>query len=204
MKPSGLVRVTPPAQEPITLGEAKAHARIDAALTAFDSDLQIKIAASRETVERETGRALLTQTWRASYSRFPRAGDWFYGESASSAGELYLPYPPLQAVTSIEYVDTGGTLRTMPPEDYQVDTDAFPGRVAPAYTKVWPATRRVYNAVRITYLAGYKTPELVPADLRQLLAMIVSYAYANRGDMAVDLPDAIKYMLQARSTGNYE
>ena len=54
--------IAPPGEEPVTLAEAKAWCRIDAA----DEDALVSalIAAARLQVESLTGRALVTQTWR--------------------------------------------------------------------------------------------------------------------------------------------
>jgi hypothetical protein len=51
-----------PGEEPVTLAEAKAFARIDG--TEEDALVGALIAAARLHVESVTGRALVTQTWR--------------------------------------------------------------------------------------------------------------------------------------------
>jgi hypothetical protein len=54
--------IAPPGEEPVTLAAAKAYCRVDAS----DEDALFTglIAAARLEVETETGRALVTQTWR--------------------------------------------------------------------------------------------------------------------------------------------
>ena len=52
--------IAPPGEEPVTLAEAKAWCRIDAADE--DALLSALIAAARLQVESLTGRALVTQT----------------------------------------------------------------------------------------------------------------------------------------------
>ena len=62
--------IAPPGEEPVTLAEAKAWCRIDAA----DEDALVSalIAAARLQVESLTGRALITQTWRLTMACAPR------------------------------------------------------------------------------------------------------------------------------------
>ncbi len=59
-----------PGEEPVTLAEAKAWCRIDAADE--DSLVSALIAAARLHVEALTGRALITQTWRLVRHRATR------------------------------------------------------------------------------------------------------------------------------------
>ena len=59
-----------PGEEPVTLAEAKAWCRIDAADE--DTLLTALIAAARLHVEALTGRALITQTWRLVLNHVPR------------------------------------------------------------------------------------------------------------------------------------
>src|SRR5262245_1528310 len=82
----GLVLVTPPAVEPLTLGEVKVHLRVDH--TADDEDISDLITAARELCEEQSGRSLATQTWRLELDRFP-------------AWSFRLLRGPLQSVTSI-------------------------------------------------------------------------------------------------------
>ena len=53
--------ITPPALEPVTLDEAKAHLKVDT--TDDDALIERLIAAARARAEWHTGRAFLTQSW---------------------------------------------------------------------------------------------------------------------------------------------
>ena len=59
---SSLTLITPPANEPVTLEEAKAWLKIE---TADEDTLLLRlIATARQMVEHYTSRAVLEQTWR--------------------------------------------------------------------------------------------------------------------------------------------
>src|SRR5690554_6904374 len=128
-----LVRVTQPAEEPVTLVEAKTHLRVDA--TDEDALISSLIASAREHVEAFQLRALVTQTWRLSLDRFPRGR------------VIRLPRPPLQSVTSITYTDPGGAQQTLSNTLYDVDTDSEPGRIVLKDDADWPDTADVPRAV---------------------------------------------------------
>ena len=135
--------VTPPAIEPVTLTELKAHLRI----THDDEDsiLATYLKAARMYAETTLcWRAFIEQELELVTDRFPRA--------------FQLPRPPLQGVTSITYRIEDGTVETVDPANYIVDTESEPGRVIPAVDETWPTdTLFPLNAVRARYTAGYPT-----------------------------------------------
>jgi uncharacterized phiE125 gp8 family phage protein len=136
--------ITPPAVEPITLAEAKLHCRVDG--TDENTLISGLIQAAREHIENILlKRALVTQTLEYVISAFP-------------CGDILLPRPPLQSVTSIKYTNSAGAETTIAPADYIVNSDCSPGLVTPAYGKYWPsATLRSSGGIRIRYVAGYGT-----------------------------------------------
>ena len=74
---------------------------------------------------------------------------------------------PLLTVTSLAYVDTSGNTQTLTANtDYTVDVYSKPGRIVPAYSKWWPATRGHVNDVTLTYTAGYGNPSDVPEEVK--------------------------------------
>src|SRR3954462_15596572 len=101
------VRTVDPVTEPVSLTEAKDHARID--LTADDAAVTRFIQNGREEAEEYLGRGLLTQTWQLSLPNFFES--------------MALPMAaPLQSVTSVQYYDTTGSLQTLSTSFYTVDT----------------------------------------------------------------------------------
>lgn len=193
----GLTLATAPAAEPVSLTEAKLHCRVD---TDDEDDLlTMLVAAARQYVERLTGRALITQTWRLTLDCFP------YG----CRPVIRLPRGKTSSVTSITYVDTEGTTTTLAADQYRVNMDGEPARIEPAYGVVWPTTRDVLEAVKVTYVAGYGAAgSAVPEALRQAMLLLVGHWYANReavvtGTIATPLQLTVEALTAAYWTGEY-
>jgi len=155
-------RTTQPAEEPITLAEAKLHLRVDHA----DEDAYITglITAARIMCEQRTGRTLITSGWTV------RADDF--------TDVLELPDPPLASVTSVSYVDVYGDTQTIGSTDYRVDTHSEPCRVVPVTE--WPIADDRINSVTVVYVAGYGNAAAVPQPLKQWIKLAVGDMYENR------------------------
>lgn len=139
-----LVLITPPAAEPVSLPEAKAHLRVDTADD--DSLITALIAAAREYCEGFQNRAYVTQTWQLWLDAWPKGS------------EIRIPRPPLQAVNGVKYYGADNTEYVLPPADYFVDTRSEPGRIVLACGKSWPSvTLRPANAVCVEFVAGHKS-----------------------------------------------
>lgn len=165
-----MAEVTPPAVEPLGLQELKDHLRVTHARE--DALIDALIPAARRRAESFTGRALITQTW-------DRTLDWF-------PAEIILPKPPLQSVTSINYVDSAGAAQLLDSADYQVDIASQPGRVKPAYGETFPQTRRDYGAVVVRFTAGYGNGvAAVPREILQAMLLIASELYQRREEAIV-------------------
>jgi uncharacterized phiE125 gp8 family phage protein len=159
--------VTGPTVEPLTAAELKDQSRISHGEE--DVLLERLIAAARSHVEKITRRALITQTWQLTLDRFP------------CHAVIYVPRPPLIAVSSITYLDEDGTEQTVDSDDYRVDDQSQPGRIEPAYGESWPTTRDTINAVEVTHTAGYgATAADVPEDLRHAIALLAGHYYEHR------------------------
>jgi uncharacterized phiE125 gp8 family phage protein len=169
--------ITPPAAEPITLVEAKAHLRVDHS----DDDTLIAalIEASRGYCEQWTARAFVTQTWELVLDDFP--------------DEIMIPMPPLQSITSVIYDDSAGIATTLSVLEYDVDNVSQPGWIVPAVggwpTAVWEGI----NSVRIRFVAGYNPGTDSPIDLaanipqsiKAAILLHVGQLYENREDLVV-------------------
>lgn len=179
--PSGLVLVTAPAEEPVTLAEAKLWAKIQ--ITADDALVTSLIPTSRRECENELDRALVTQTWKLLLDRFP-----------SEDETIYLPRPPLVSITHVKYIDSNGTLQTLATTEYTVDASKEPGRIVPAYGKSWPATRLVPNAVEVQFVAGYGAAAAVPDGIKSWIKIGVTTAYENREREAAASFSVLKFV----------
>lgn len=177
--------VTPPGGEPVTLAEVKAWARIDT--SEDDALLTGLIADARQHFDGKDawfGRALMTQTWDLFMDCFPYEADTPYDDAPG----ICVPLPPLQAVTSINYIDSAGTPTLLAGAEYLVDSKSEPGRIVPAFGKVWPATRTTINAVTVRFVAGYGAASAVPQPILEWIKQATAYLYEHRE--APQLPQA--------------
>lgn len=165
--------VTEPAEEPISLEEAKLHLRIDH----DDEDVLINgfITAARRHVELVVlNRALVTQTWNLYLNAFP------------SGNEIKLPYPPLQSVEGVYYTPEDGQEQQFAAGNYLVDTVSEPGRIVLKRDALWPADElEVVNGVRVQFVAGYGAADDVPRDIRNATLMLIGDLYENREETIV-------------------
>ena len=116
---------TPPASEPVSLVEAKAHILVDASTD--DTLISTLITTARIYAENYTRRAFITQTIKARYDYFQ---SWFELEKA-----------PLISVSSITYIDTTGSTQTLATDQYDVDIYSTPPRITEAYGASFPTAR---------------------------------------------------------------
>lgn len=171
--------VTAPAEEPVTLAEAKAHCRI----TTTNEDYLVNtwLIAARRHAETITRRRFITQTWDWGMDAFPYA----YGYRDGLVGKIELPGAPLQSVTSISYVDTAGSTQTLSSLLYQVDVKTDPGRIAPAYGQCWPSTRcETLNAVTIRFVCGYGLAGAVPKEIKQAMLLMIGHWCEHREEVS--------------------
>ncbi len=183
-----LTLTTPPATEPISLGDMKAHIRLE--IDDDDGLVAGLIRSARAHIEQRLSRALITQTWVAYFDAFPLPF-------------IELPRPPLIAVSGITYVDTAGATQTWASSEYIVDVAREPGRVELAFNESYPIIRRQANSVLVTYTAGYgKSPDDVPFDIRLALKQIVAQWYELRepvvvGTIVAKIPTSADMLLAA-------
>ena len=173
--------VTGPTDEPVSLTETKNHLRVTGNLD--DDYIGSLIEAAVAAAEAFTHRALVTQTW-----------DWVLDDFPSE--DIFcVPRPPLQSVTSINYLDAvDGSSQLWATSEYDVDAPATiaeigefaaPGRIALAFGVTYPATRTEINSVTVRFVAGYGAAEAVPAKIRQGMLLAISTWYEHREDVVV-------------------
>lgn len=157
-------RITDATTEPVTLGQAKAHLRVDG--TDEDALIEALIKAARQDAENRLQRALLQSTWRLTLDAFPRA---------LPNDVIPLGWGPIISVSSVKYYDPAGTLQTLDPSAYRLADSG----IEPVTS--WPASQARRGAVEITYLAGYGTDaNAVPAPIVQWILLALGDLYANR------------------------
>lgn len=178
-----LVVVTPPAEEPITLAEAKAHLRVDG--TDEDTLIGSYITAARLKCEEISRRAFVTQTLAMVMDCWPETNI------------IELVRPPLISLTSVIYKDSAGAPTTWPSSNYVIDTVSIPGRLALASNAMWPGvTLYPIGGLKVTYQAGYGLSAAVPELYKQAVKLLTAYYYENREQLD-DIPRGIINLLRA-------
>jgi uncharacterized phiE125 gp8 family phage protein len=221
-----IVLISPPATEPVELEDAKIQARVYHDLE-DDYIENIIIPEARASVEGELQRALITQTWLYKLDGFP---GWDPKYESRWYPEILLPKPPFQSIVSFTYIDTAGVTQTLyeclpdgttPTIDgeqqyygYRIDPGSTtqPARLLPPWARPWPPSRRISNAVQITFVAGYgpitdatQSPAVttwiggsngIPHTIKRDILMRASYLYDNRNGENPNQLDKLKEMVQ--------
>lgn len=177
--------VTDATSEALTLEEVKLHSRVTD--SADDDAISRDITAARLFVQKETGRAIMSSTWR-------RTMDWF-------PGCIFLRYPPVSAITSITYYDTAGTSQTLSASDYTSDLRSEKARITPAYGLTWPSTQSRIGAVTVNYTAGYASAALVPTPIKQAMLMLCDHWYNQRAAAATGNVKQVDFSVDALLAG---
>lgn len=175
------------ATEPITIAEAKAQCRVS--INEDDTLLYSLIIAAREAVETIMRMGLSDQTYDMYLN------SWW-------PGDLLLPMPPLQSVTSIKYTDIDGVETTWSSSNYYVSTAQIPGRVVLKTNISFPTVElKEVDAIVIRFVSGYADPGHVPELLKRAMLLIVGHLYENRenviigqGIATMELPQGAKYL----------
>ncbi len=184
---------TAPLGEPITRAEAKRHLRVDSDITTEDVLIDGLIQAAREWAENYCRRSFVKRTYELRMDCFP--------------DEIRLPRGPAIGVTSISYLDSGGSTATMSAANYQVDIYSTPPRIQTVFGGTWPVPQTgKLNAVTVEYTAGYDTGspdndygENVPQAIKSALLLIIGHLFENRELAAerqlFEAPFAVKALL---------
>jgi uncharacterized phiE125 gp8 family phage protein len=202
VKYRSLTRQTPPAVEPVTLSEAKAHCRIDT----NDDDAYVAslISAAREWCEQYLDRTLVYTQWVMRFDKFPPDGTM----------DIELPRPPMAAAgtataVALTFTYDNGTTATYSSASYRVDSSSTPGAVKTLYGQTWPPHLQDDNAISVTWWGGYgASGQDVPAAIRHAMLMLVAYWYDNRstvlvGSISKQLEFAVESLLSSQKWGSY-
>lgn len=213
--------------EPVSLAQAKSHARVER--TDEDARVASMIMAARRTIETLSEQFLIATTldywadnwpWLGGYyNRVVRAqavmGPMPYYLPNSNTGVLNLMGAPLLSVVEVQYKDFTGTYQTIPSTNYIYDkftpgsTIVGPSRIQPQYGMTWPIPEPVIDSVHIQYTCGYGSDfTAVPENLKTAILMLVSYWYENRehvviGQVPARLVDTIDALVGASEHGSY-
>ena len=171
--------ITRPANQILSLDDAKAHLRVD--FNDDDSLISSLIDVSTAYIDGPNGIgvAMLTQQWEMSLDMF----DDYY---------IRIPLGPVQSVDSITFISPDGTTHTLDPSLYVVSYGRNPCTIARAFGAVWPVVQQTIGAITVTFTTGFgDDPEDVPADLLHAMRLIMGNLYENRsGVIGIDSRDS--------------
>lgn len=209
----GFKLVTAPANDPVTLVEAKAHLR--EVSSDFDTTISAFISAATDFVDGPQGylgRALIDQTWDYYLDQFPCVGHeygrrWDTNYRWLHQAYIEIPLPPLIEVIGVYYLDANGDEQQVDASSYRVDPASDPGRIIPLNGVTWPIAQCTPSAVRIRFRAGYvdtgNSPytDDVPPAIKAAILLYMADLYANRentivGATAAELPFASRMLLK--------
>ncbi|MCP4597790.1 head-tail connector protein [Neptuniibacter sp.] len=163
-----IIQATPPAEEPITLAEARLQCRVDDDITEEDSLIESMIKAATEYCEQYTGRPLITQEKQ-------------YVGPFSSKLELT---PNLLSVESVEYLDLSSDQQALDAADYFVDVASPVGKISPY--EWWPSTKVNHpQPVTVSFTCGYGDAADVPEAIKQCIRMLVGHWFENRESVSM-------------------
>lgn len=146
--------------------------------TTLDPLINTLIKAARQHVEDWTQRRLITQTW-----------DWkedSISKMRGCYGDIEVPLPPFQSVTSFTYTASDGTAGTWTATtQYQIDIPVGPwakkARIKPAYGTSWPSTlSNTFNAAVLRFVCGYGAASAVPQPIKEAMLLLIGHWYEHR------------------------
>jgi uncharacterized phiE125 gp8 family phage protein len=194
-------RLSQPAVEPLSLADVKGHGHIDA--SDEDGFYRRAIKAARQVIEGPNGAGLVlvASQWRLSFDGMP--------------AEIWIPMGPVLSIDSVTYRDEAGVLQTLPPARYQWRKGQFEARIKPAYGLTWPTVRCQYDAVQVTFTAGFPGTERDPPELIGIeeplniaMLMLIQHWNANRetvviGEIPVEIQLGFNRLLNGYRVGRF-
>jgi len=166
-----LVLAVLPAQEPVTAQEIKDFLRVtDNSEDALIASLNI---AARSGIERYLRKSLITQTWRLTMAN-------------NASGQVYLPYGPVQTITSVKITDRNGSAQTvLSASTYYLNA----AKVCVVFDSILSG-----DFLEITYAAGFgEDASYIPAPIKQAIIQYAAYMFECRD--STDIPDKALAMI---------
>lgn len=162
----GLVRITAPATEPLTLQEAKEFLRVPH--DEDDSRITDMIITARSLAEQWLKRSLVTQSWKLTFAD-------------QICGTIRLPMGPVQSITSVVTTNSGDVSTTVATTAYALSA----AKDAIVIDNIITGTR-----IDVTYVAGYGAASQMPKPIK--LGMLQHIAAMFDGQMTLaPIPDAV-------------
>jgi uncharacterized phiE125 gp8 family phage protein len=170
-----------PAQQPLSLIQAKQHVRIPADVTEFDDLLNDAIQGARAYLEDAYDIRFVKQRVRLTLETFPR-------ESS-----ITIPIRPVQSFDEFTWVDVAGAVHvltvgdaeTVPVPDVYGILTRRPAKLVLPFGRFWPpAVLATAEALRVDMTVGFLTgdsPELLPMPPGAIQAMklLIGHSFNN-------------------------
>lgn len=192
----------PPVNLPVSVAEVKKHLRIEISDDDAEVEQLIKAVVSRiDPPDGILGRAMITQSLRFSLpghpanitrqpypatretAMLPRLSFW-----AFRGGVLRLPYPPIQSIIAVKYLDLEDNEKTIPPSAYLLRNDQDPAYLVLKSTAEWPSDFSWYDPYpfHVDFVAGYgDNAENVPEMIRLGIMMEIGDYYLQRENISL-------------------
>ena len=211
-----LTLVTPPAVEPLGLDDAKNYLRIDGDNACDDALILDLIVAARMECETRTARSFINTGWMLTLDYLPvtlggpnpiafALGAYSLPTSGFGPGwdgSIRLPRPPLVSVESIAYLNQSGSAASYDLGSLVVSPGS-PGRIAPAFGRIFPFSLPQICSVSISYTSGFGPDASdVPRNVVAAMRLLVAHYWACR---TIDSPEpaAINNLLSPSTWFDY-
>jgi uncharacterized phiE125 gp8 family phage protein len=158
---------TAPTETPVTLAEAKVYLRVDS--NAEDALITGLVETATQWAQDYARSKFVDQEWTVTFDGFP----------TGSERRVRIPFPPLQSVDAVQYVDTEGNPQTF--TGAEVVSGVF-GYAELQPDQEWPQTHPENRSVEWTVSVGYGDASAVPAAVKQGILVAVATMYEHRID----------------------
>lgn len=188
-------RTAEPAEEPVSVAELLDFIKAVPQETALVKALG---SVAREFVEEQTGRALVTQTWKLTKSGWPFE-------------RLVLERTPLASVTSVKYYPSdGGAQATLSTDVYRV-INAGPNThswIELIDGQSWPELAARSDAIEVVFISGTAKAS-VKKQLVQAVCLLTKHLYdagrnpVNVGNIVNEIPYTLRDFIAAQRVGGW-
>lgn len=159
---------TEPAEEPVTLAEAKAFMRITS--TAEDALITSMIVVAREAIELYTGQYFVVRTVQGDFDSVFYSGTERYPW-------IKIRRAPLNTVTSVQVSISD----TFTDESYQIKKHTH-GFSRLLFDDLSTSLDDIPYPLQVVFTAGYGDADAVPETIKMAIMQYVNFIYKNRAD----------------------
>lgn len=159
---------TAPSTEPVTISDLQANEflkSLDLTDAVNIALINAFITTARQLAEKYLNRAIISQTWKASFDCFPCVVDFRLGN--------------LVSVSSVKTVNEDSTETTQAAGSYSY-TVGDGARLWLRDNYSWNTTTRALDVLRIAFLCGWANAAAVPQAIRTAIMITVAYLWTNR------------------------